>query len=139
MDYLGAFGWAAIIAGGLVFIGIAAFFIFGWPLLTRIAEKLGGIYNPSEDSSRVSPQYSTAEARVKAGRYEEAIAEYRKVIEQFPVDIYGHIRIAEIAVERLNDPKLAELELLSATAKATTEEATALVAHRLADFYQNTL
>ena len=50
-----------------------------------------------------------------------------------PTHLPVHIRIAEITVERLNEPKLAELELLSATAKATSEDAIVMAAHRLAE------
>lgn len=139
MNYVGALGQAMIMVGILVAIGIILFFIFGLPLIRRVGERAGGLYNPSNDSSRVMPEYSTAEARVKAGRYAEAVEEYRQVIAQHPEDVYAHIRIAELAVERLNDVKLAELELMSAYAKATTEDATVMAAGRLADLYQNTL
>ena len=128
-----------IMVGILVAIGIILFFIFGFPLIRRVGERAGGLYNPSNDSSRVMPEYSTAEARVKAGRYAEAVEKYRQVIAQHPEDVYAHIRIAELAVEKLNDVKLAELELMSAYAKATTEDATVMAAGRLADLYQNTL
>jgi tetratricopeptide (TPR) repeat protein len=85
------------------------------------------------------PEYSVAEARAGLGKYQEAIDEYRKVILEYPDDIYPHLRIAEFAAKYLNDLKLAELELLSALGKATGADSTALAAGRLADFYQLTL
>ena len=85
------------------------------------------------------PEYSVAEARVKEGKYQEAIDEYRKVIVEHPDDVYPHLRIADLALTHLKDTKLAELELLSAVAKAQGEDTTAIAAGRLADFYQFTL
>lgn len=94
---------------------------------------------PSDSNFRIMPEYSLAEARVKKGKYQEAIDEYRKVIAEHPDDIYPHLRIADLALNHLNDVKLAELELMSAFAKAKGEDTTALAAGRLADFYQHTL
>lgn len=138
MNYLGALGHAMIIVGALVFIGLVLFFVVGLPLLRRLGERsVGALYNP-DDGTPARPEYSIAEARVKAGRYEDAVAEYRKVIERYPDDIYAHIRIADLAVQHLRDPNLAEAELTSALAKASAEDGIVLAAHRLADFYQHT-
>ena len=119
--------------------GLILFALFGFSMIRRVAERFGTLYEPGDKHFRIVPEYSTAEARVKVGRYAEAVEEYRQVIAQHPEDVYAHIRIAELAVERLNDVKLAELELMSAYAKATTEDATVMAAGRLADLYQNTL
>jgi outer membrane protein assembly factor BamD (BamD/ComL family) len=139
MNYVGALGHAMIIVGTVAFIGLVLFFVVGLPLLRRFGERsVGGLYNP-DDGTPARPEYSTAEARVKAGRYAEAVEEYRKVIAQYPDDIYAHIRIADLAVQHLRDPNLAEVELTSALAKASAEDGIVLAAHRLADFYQQTL
>ncbi len=139
MNYVGAFGYAAIIVGILGIAGLVLFFVVGLPSLHRFGERsVGGLYNP-DDGTPARPEYSTAEARVKAGRYEDAVAEYRKVIERYPDDIYAHLRIAELALQHLRDPNLAGVELTSALAKATTPDGVVLASHRLADFYQHTL
>ncbi len=138
MNYLGALGQAMILVGIVATVGLVLFFIVGLPLLHRFAERTaGGLYNP-DDGTPARPEYSTAEARVKAGRYEDAVAEYRKVIERYPDDIYAHIRIADLALQHLRDPNLAEMELTSALAKATTPDGVVVASHRLADFYQHT-
>ena len=138
MNYVGGAGEAMIIVGIVGIVGIILFLIFGLPLLRRLGERIGGgLYTPSDDSSHVMPEYGTAKARVNAGRYEEAVVEYRKVIEQFPRDIHAHIAIADIAMEQLNDLDLAERELQSAVAKAKSPPGISLATHRLADFYQN--
>src|SRR5664279_3670379 len=110
---------AFIIAGVLALCGIVAFLIFGFPLLRKIGDKVSGFYMPSDSSFRIMPEYSLAEARVKKGQYQEAVDEYRKVIVEHPDDIHPHLRIADLALNHLNDVKLAELEFTSALAKAT--------------------
>ena len=122
-----------------IFCGIVAFLIFGLPIIQRIGEKASTLFMPSDSNFRIMPEYSVAEARVKKGKYQEAVDEYRKVIVEHPDDIYPHLRIADLALHHLNDVKLAELELMSAFAKAKGEDTTALAAGRLADFYQHTL
>jgi len=76
---------------------------------------------------------------VKEGKYAEALDEYRKVIAEYPKDVYPHLRIADLALAYLNDVKLAETELRTAFGKATGPETTVNSAGRLADFYQFTL
>jgi len=123
-----------------IFYGLALFALFGWSLLESIGERFGNsLYMPSDENFQIMPEYSVAEARAGLGKYQEAIDEYRKVILEYPDDIYPHLRIAEFAATHLNDLKLAELELLSALGKATGADSTALAAGRLADFYQLTL
>jgi tetratricopeptide (TPR) repeat protein len=122
-----------------LFYGFILFYLFGWPFIQHVGEQVGTLYTGRDENFRIVPEYSTAEARASVGKYEEAIDEYRKVIAEYPEDVYPHLRIAEIAVENLNDVKLAELELLSAIGKATGEDSTALAAGRLADLYQLTL
>lgn len=120
----------AILFGGVLFA------VFGIPLLRSIGEKVSTFYMPSGNGVRIVPEYSVAEARAAAGKYREAVDEYRKVIVDHPDDIYPHLRIAELAVKHLNDVKLAELELISAMGKAQGEYSAALAAGRLADLYQ---
>ncbi len=113
--------------------------LFGCSLINKVAGRFAGIYWPDDSNFRIMPEYSLAEARVKEGRYVEAVEEYRVVIAQYPSDIYAHLRIAELAVDHLHDPGLAELELLSAVAKAPGGDSAVVAAGRLADFYQQTL
>jgi hypothetical protein len=121
-----------------VVYGLILFALFGFSMIRRFAERFGALYEPGDEHFRIRPEYSTAEARVKVGRYEQAIEEFRKVIALHPGDIYAHLRIAQLAVEQLNDPGLAEMELTSAVAKASTEDSIVMAHHRLADFYEHT-
>jgi predicted negative regulator of RcsB-dependent stress response len=122
-----------------VLYGVVLFLLFGVSFIQRVGKQASQLYMPGDENFQVPPQYSVAEARVKEGKYREAVAEYRQVIEKFPADVYAHVRISELAIEHLHDLELAETELLAAQAKAVQEDAVALTAHRLADLYQHQL
>jgi tetratricopeptide (TPR) repeat protein len=139
MDFVGGGGSAFITVGIVGMIGLVAFFIFGIPLIKKIGENAFSFYTPSDDSSKITPEYSVAEARVNAGKYVEAIEEYRKVIARHPDDMYPHLRIADIALKHLQDAGTAEVELQASLAKAKGEDSAALAAGRLADLYHLTL
>jgi outer membrane protein assembly factor BamD (BamD/ComL family) len=130
-------GIALLIATVCTAILLVAFFVIGLPLIRKLGEKASKLCWPDDSQFKLLPEYSVAEARVKQGRFAEAVVEYRKVIAQFPEDVYPHLRIAELALEKLNDTGLAEAELLTAKAKAAGEDTMALTADRLADFYQH--
>lgn len=119
--------------------GLLLWVLFGIPFIRRAGEAAAALYTGDDTQILIMPEYSVAEARAGVGKYQEAIDEYRKVILEYPDDIYPHLRIAEFAAKHLNDLKLAELELLSALGKAKGADSTALAAGRLADFYQITL
>jgi len=130
----------ALLAGVVASVAfLVGFLLFGVPVLRRIGDRASRLFWPDDKSFRILPEYSVAEARVKQGRYVEAITEYRKVIAQHPHDVYAHVQIAQLSLDKLNDPSVAETELQAAFTKATSEDATALAAHRLADLYQHTL
>lgn len=105
----------------------------------NLAAGVTRLFWPGDASFRIVPEYSVAEARIKQGKYVEAIAEFRKVIEKHPGDVFPHVRIAEIHEQILQDPKAAEAELKTALTKPITDEAWAIVAHKLADLYQFTM
>jgi tetratricopeptide (TPR) repeat protein len=138
METLGVFSVFAIIPLLLVY-GFILFLLIGLPLVNRAGDVASQLFMPGDSHFRIMPEYSVAEACVKKGKYQEAVDEYRKVIAEYPDDIYPHLRIADLALNQLNDVKLAELELLSAFAKAKGEDSTALAAGRMADLYQQTL
>ncbi len=126
------------IVAGLGLYGLFLFVLCGIPIISGVANRFAGLFWPDDTELRIVPEYSIAEARVKEGKYEEAIEEYRTVILQHPADVYPHLRIAELALDHLHDAKLAELELQSAVNKAAGGETAVLAAGRLADFYQQT-
>src|SRR5689334_8483368 len=122
MESLTNLGPAIFLAGLLALLGIVIAIVFGRPLIGMLGDRFGQLFTGSDDSSRIVPEYSVAEARVNQGRYAEAVEQYRLVIAKFPKDTYAHIRIADLALKHLNDPTLAETELKAAFAKARGED-----------------
>jgi tetratricopeptide (TPR) repeat protein len=138
--YLLRFAGASLLLVPVAIIyGAILFLLFGISLIRKAGDSASQLFVPDDSHFRILPEYSVAEARAKMGEYQEAVDEYRKVIAQYPEDVYPHLRIAELALAHLHDPKLAELELLSAVAKAEGEGTSAIAAGRLADFCQQTL
>jgi tetratricopeptide (TPR) repeat protein len=132
-------GGAFVVGALLLILGIVSGLVLGRPIRHWVGKKFAEFYVPDDKHFRIVPEYSVAEARVKQGRYVEAIAEYRKVIAQHPHDVYAHVQIAQLALDKLNDAAVAETELQAAFTKATHEDAIALSGHRLVDLYQHTL
>ena len=127
------YGSAFIIAGMVAAIGIIWGVAIGIPLVARFGEKCGQLYVPSDKNFRIRPEFSIAEAHAKAGRYTEAIEQFRRDIEQFPKEPMPHIRIADIQLQHFHSPAAAYVELQSALSKARSADAFALLSHRLAD------
>ena len=125
---------SAFLAG----IGLVLSLLVGRFLLKLLGERAGKLFSPGDSHFRVVPEYSLAEARANEGKYREAVDEYRKVAAKHPDDIYPHLRIAELALDHLDDLKLAGRELTTAFRKAAGPDSMALAANRLADLYQNT-
>jgi len=122
--------------GIVVVLCCVAFVIFGVPALRKLGGKAGGLFFPGDDGRPARPEYSLAEARLQEARYAEAVAEYRKIGVQYPHDVYVHVQIAAIAADHLNDLATAEVELLTACAKATAADTLVLAHNRFADLYQ---
>ena len=74
------------------------------PVARLLARPWGALYFPDEPYARPPPRYSIAEARVKEGRYAEALAMYEKIAADYPDEIKPHLAMLELAVRRLHDP-----------------------------------
>jgi len=57
------------------FYGLILFLLFGFPLLQRAGDTASRLFVPDDAHFRIVPEYSVAEARVKEGKYQEAIHE----------------------------------------------------------------
>jgi tetratricopeptide (TPR) repeat protein len=97
---------------------------------------IGGIMGDLEKFSRPPQAYGRARARAAEGRYEEAIAEYRRVLEEHPGDVTAQAEIAEIYYEKLEDFRRAveEFNVLLGLRLDDSTRATTLM--RLADLYE---
>ncbi|MDW8343997.1 MAG: tetratricopeptide repeat protein [Verrucomicrobiae bacterium] len=123
-----------LLVSWVVLIGCVWFVLLGWHTVERFAERFSQLGLPTDDQLEVRPQYSIAEARAAQGRYHDAIAEFRRVIEQHPNEPFPHIRIAELLHDKLQNPDAAIAELQIALQKAQTDDAFAIIANRLADW-----
>jgi hypothetical protein len=128
-----SYGTAFIIAGGAAMIGIVWAIAIGLPLLVRLGEKFGQLYTPSDKHFRVRPQFSIAESHAKAGRYADAIEQFRKDALRYPDELTPHARIAELLLETSRNMNAAAAELRAALPKARSAEAFAMLNNRLAD------
>ncbi len=139
---------------GIVLVGIPlalAMPLGGVPVLAAFGIVLGAIWAPSFAEMLVrplvnawtggmadgqsKPLYSVVEARLKAGRYQEAVAVLQSELGRFPGDYEGLMMLAEIQAERLNDLEGAGQtieELLRQPGRAPANMAAALT--RLADW-----
>jgi len=80
-------------------------------IIPDIADYLSGFAGNiiwSHRAGQPQPLYSIPESLVASGRYEEAEAEYEKIIKEFPKEVKPHVDLINIAVTRLNDGELAE-------------------------------
>ena len=93
--------WSHIVAalvGGLVLAIIWRQTIGG-----LIARPFASLYDGGTVEIEPRPYYSIAEGKRKKGQYTEAVTEIRRQLEKFPTDFEGHMKLAEIQVENLND------------------------------------
>lgn len=120
----------------VVLIAMVWAYVLGVPAMAWIVGRfVGGMYDSADSQFRVRPEFSIAEGHAAAGRFREAVAQFRCDIEQHPAEVTPHVRIAEIVIERFGEVEAGIAELETALRKATGEDAFVLVAHRLADAY----
>jgi tetratricopeptide (TPR) repeat protein len=60
-------------------------------------------FDGGADESEMKPFYFRAEAKRRKGLYQEAAAEVRRQLEQFPGDVEGMMKLAEIQAQDLRD------------------------------------
>lgn len=119
--------------GRYLLVGAIVLGIFAIDIVFGIGNRVAGMIFPEVDDVEVRPQYSVAEARAREGRHQEAIAEFRKVIEKYPDDVNAHVRIAEILCNHFQRHDDAVTELRLALAKPGKDETWAFLANRLVD------
>lgn len=114
-------------------VGAIVLGIFAIDIVFGIGNRVAGMIFPEVDDVEVRPQYSVAEARAREGRHQEAIGEFRKVIEEYPADVNAHVRIAELLCHPFRRYDDAVTELRIALAKPSKDETWAFLANRLVD------
>ncbi|NOS72130.1 MAG: outer membrane protein assembly factor BamD [Verrucomicrobia bacterium] len=97
--------------GSLVVIALILTVIWRHNIAGLIAKPFSSLYDGGD--TEVDPQafYSIAITKRKRGKYDEAVKEIRKQLKHFPKDLNGHMLLAEIQAEHLNDLPGAELTI----------------------------
>lgn len=100
-----------------------------------IANPLSSIYGTNDSDHKPTPLYSIAQARVKRGKYAEAVAEIRKQLRAFPNDVEGCFLMADIQANHLKnmDDCVDTIESLLALNGVAVRHAVAAL-NRLADW-----
>ena len=121
---------------GLFVIPCVLFGVLWTPnVVTIVLRPLTGLFEGGSEHVEPKPFYFIAAAKRTKGQYEEAIAEIRKQLEQFPGDFVGSVLLATIQAENLKDLPGAQAtinELLEQATLTPQQSATAL--HTLADW-----
>ena len=116
--------------------GLALAAIWRRNISELIARPFASLYDGGSKEIEPTPFYSAARAHRKFGRYREAIAEIRKQLEKFPTDFEGHMMLAEIQVENMNDLQGAEITVQRVIAQPNhTPRNIAYALNTLADWH----
>lgn len=94
-----------------VFCGWALAAIWRRNLANLVAKPIGSLYDGGDQEVEPHPFYSIAQAKRGKGKYTEAVAEIRRQLEKFPTDVEGHLLLAEIQAENLNDVSGAQVTI----------------------------
>ena len=100
---VGQFGQATLTVGAMAMCALLLASIWGSDLGALPAKWLGSLYDGGSQQVPRQPAYSTAEAKCKRGQYEEAMAEIRRQLAEFPGDLTGILLLAEIQAGHLHD------------------------------------
>lgn len=105
-----AYGLGILLSGaifGCLFMVIGAL-ILAFPLAHFLALPWGSLFFSESRYDRPLPMYSRAESLAKKGRYEEAMAFYEEIAEQYPDEVKPYIDMIDLAVVHLADGKRAQ-------------------------------
>jgi tetratricopeptide (TPR) repeat protein len=120
--------------GGVILVGGLAGILFVIMVLPSIGDMIGNFFFQPNQQVTKTP-HADAQAAVARGDYEDAVAEYRKVIEKDPADTLAYSEIAKISCEHLEDPLAASAILEQALRQEWSQEDAAFLSARLVDVY----
>lgn len=92
------FGCAALILGAI---------IVAFPLARLFAEPSGNLFCPGRRFDRPQPMYGIPQSKKAKGLYEEAIAGFEKIAEEYPEEVQPYVEIIDIAIVKLKEPERA--------------------------------
>jgi len=86
-----------------MFLGLVLAGLWVPPLIEKISETIGSLFTGGSEPPEPQPFYSLAEGKVKQGKFKEALSEVQRQLERFPADVTGHVLLAQIQAEHLDD------------------------------------
>lgn len=119
-----------------VVLAIILTIIWRHSIAAIIARPFGAIFDGGSQEVERRPLYSIAKAKRNRGYYTQAVAEIRRQLEQFPKDVEGHLLLAEIQAENLNDLPGAEVTIHRlCTQPGHSQRSIAVALNSLADWH----
>ena len=116
--------------------GLCIYMIWASNIVNFFAKPFVDLYTGGSEMPDPEAHFSIAEAKRKRGAYQEAIAEIKNELSQFPNDFRGQMLMAEVQAENLHDLTAARStidNLLQQTEHSPNNLAFAI--NRLADWY----
>lgn len=99
-------------APGLIALSGLFFAILWTPnIVNTVLRPLWQSMDGADEELEPQPMYSIARAKRKRGRCAEALADVRAQLARFPKDVEGHLLVAEILAEDMNDLPGAEIAI----------------------------
>lgn len=93
-----AAGCALLVVGGVV---------LAFPIAGLLAERTGSLFWPNRRFDRPIPMYSIPQSKRKQGHFEEAIADYEGIAEEYPDETQPYVEMIDICIVDLKDPNRA--------------------------------
>jgi hypothetical protein len=98
-----SFGSAFVVPFVCLGLGVVLSFIWASSIGSILSRPLTALFDGGLEEAKPEPLYSTAQARRKRGRYQEALWEIHQQLEKFPNDFTGQMLMAEIQADDLKD------------------------------------
>lgn len=129
-DQFGTFSSFAVYIFFVIILGVLIF-----PSITDfITQKFTGFLY-SAVGVRIAKSYSLPKSYYAKGKYEEAVGEYRKMLEEDPKDVTAQFEIADIYYFKLKNYSQAATEYREVLNKNPDDELWTFTINRLADVY----
>ena len=104
-------GGAFIVPFVCVAIGILMSLLWAPHIGAFLAKPLTSLFDGGETTVDLQPLYSVAESMRKRYKFKEAICEVQRQLEDFPTDVTGHMLLASIQAENLDDLPAAQITI----------------------------
>jgi hypothetical protein len=109
----------ALVAYGMTMMGAV---VLARPLARLIAEPFGAIYWPGKRFTRPQPIYGIPESQRAKGLYEEAMAGFERIAEDYPSEVRPYVEMMDMCIVNLKDPRRANAVYQRGVARLEKDE-----------------